>query len=88
LRNLRAWFVGASVWLVVSLVVLLEHLRSTRPDYLLEISWLMSLLWLQFGFAGIFHALRKENGQNALAFLIISFLPPLILFSTAFLLLR
>lgn len=75
------------MWLMVSLVVSLVHLRSAQPYYLFELSGLMCLLWLQFGFAGMFHTLRKEKGRNALRLLVISLLPPIILFCTNFILL-
>jgi hypothetical protein len=87
LRYLRPWLVGASVWLMVSLVVSLAHLRTAHPDNLFELSGLMCLLWLQFGFAGIFHTLRNEKGRNAFRLLAISLLPPLILFFINFVLL-
>jgi hypothetical protein len=76
----RPWVIGASVWLVLSLIVSLEHLRTPPPHYLVEFSGLMSLLWMQFGFAGLFHSLRKERGRQIVPFLVIIFLPPAILF--------
>ena len=87
LRYLRPWLVGATVWLMVSLVVSLVHLRSAQPDYLFELGGLMCLLWLQFGFAGMFHTLRKEKGRNAMRLLAISLLPPSVLFCINFILL-
>jgi len=87
LRYLRPWLVGATVWLMVSLVVSLVHLRSAQPDYLFELSGLMCLLWLQFGFAGMFHTLRKEKERNAMRLLVISLLPPLVLFCINFIML-
>ena len=80
LSDLRPWLIGASVWLMVSVLVSLEHLRSAQPDHLFELSGLMCLLWLEFGFAGMFHTLRNEKGRHAMRFLLISFLPPLVLF--------
>lgn len=80
LRAYRSWIIGAILWLMLSLVVSLEHLRSERPDYLFELGGLMSVLWLQFSFAGMFHTLRKEHGRRAAAFLLIAAVPPLVLY--------
>ena len=87
LRYVRPWLVGASVWLMVSLVVSLAHLRAAQPAYLFELSGLMCLLWLQFGFAGMFYTFRKEKGRNAMRLLFISLLPPLVLFCINFIML-
>ena len=80
IRFLRPWIIGALVWLVLGLVVSLEHLRSTQPHYLFELSGLMTILWLEFCFAGLFHTLRKEKGRKAIPLLLIALLPPLVLF--------
>ena len=80
LRFLRPWVFGALVWLMLSLVVSLEHLRSAQPHYLFELSGLMTILWLEFCFAGLFYTLRKEKGRKAIPLLIIALLPPLALF--------
>lgn len=87
LRYLRPWLVGAFVWLMVSVVLSVAHLRTAHPDNRFELSGLMCLLWLQFGFAGLFHTLRNEKGRNAFRLLAISLVPPLILFSINFVLL-
>ncbi|MCB1867274.1 MAG: hypothetical protein KDI43_01765 [Gammaproteobacteria bacterium] len=80
LRTLRPWIIGALIWLMLSLVVSLEHLRSAQPDYLFELGGLMSLIWFQFGFAGLFNTLKNEQGRRALLFLFVTFIPPLILY--------
>ena len=80
LRAFRPWIIGALLWLMLSLVVSLEHLRGDRPDYLFELGGLMSVFWLQFAFAGLFHTLRKERGRRAIAFLLIAVIPPLLLY--------
>jgi len=80
LRALRSWITGALLWLILSVLISLEHLQSDQPDYLFELGGLMSIFWLQFGFAGMFHTLRKERGRRARAFILISFVPPLMLY--------
>ncbi len=79
-RFLRPWVLGVMVWLALSLVVSREYLRTAEPRYLLELSGLLSLLWVQFGFAGMFHTLRKEKGRKVLALFLVTLVPPLMLF--------
>ncbi|MES9899295.1 MAG: hypothetical protein ABW148_09750 [Sedimenticola sp.] len=77
---LRPWIFGASVWLALSLVVSLEYLRAGRSDHLYDLIVMMSLLWMQFGFAGLFHTLRRERGRNAALLILVTLLPPAMLF--------
>ncbi len=77
---LRPWISWALVWLVLSVTIILEYLRLNDPHHLFEICGLLSLFWVQFGFAGLFHTLRKERGRRAIPFLLITLLPPLSLF--------
>lgn len=76
----RPWFVGAVVWLVLSLVVSVEHIRSGQPSFLYELGGLMSIVWLQFAFAGLFNTLRREQGRRVVAFLLIGIIPPSLLY--------
>ena len=78
-RFLRPWVLGASAWLVLSIIISLEHLRAPPPHYLLELGGLMSLLWMQFGFAGLFQAMKKGRKRYRLLFVMITILPPVIL---------
>jgi len=68
------------VWLTISLVVMLEYLRTQEPGYLFELGGLLSLLWAEFGFAGIFHTIRKERGRKVASLLLVTILPPMALF--------
>ena len=68
------------VWLALSLAVSWEYLRAPEPRHLLELGGILSLLWVQFGFAGLFHTLRKEKGTKVLALSLVPLVPPLILF--------
>ena len=54
-RYLRPWILGAVVWGTISLTILLEYRKQPDPRYLHELWFLVSLLWLEFGFAGMFH---------------------------------
>ncbi len=85
-RFLIPWILGAVFWLYISFVTLLEYQRIRVPgqDYLTELWLLLSLLWLQFGFAGIFQAVRGRRGFKILAFFLISILPPLLLYVLVF----
>lgn len=78
-RYLRPWIIGALLWGVLSAVVMLEYKRQPNPRYLHEIWLLLSLLWLEFGFAGIFHCLRHGKRDRLGKLLLVSLLPPLVL---------
>ncbi len=68
------------MWLMIGLVVMLEYLKTQEPNYLFELGGLLSLLWIEFGFAGIFHAIRKDRGRNVVSLLFFTILPPMALF--------
>ncbi len=77
---LRPWIIGALAWLVLSVILSREYLRLHDPTHLFDLGWLLSLCWVQFGFAGLFHTLRNEQGRRAMPFLLITLLPPLVLY--------
>ena len=81
---LHAWIRGALVWFAVSLVVVLEYLKTGSSDNLFEFCLLLSLLWVEFGFAGIFHTLIKEQGRRIVPLLLTTILPPLLLFLVSY----
>jgi len=80
-RFLIPWGLGAVCWLFVSLTVLSEYQKIQVPGqgHLRELWFLLSLLWLQFGFAGIYQAVRRRRGFKILALFLITILPPLLL---------
>ncbi len=80
MRISRPWILAAFLWLSLSLLISSEILHTLGPNHLLTISGLLSLLWLQFGFAGLFHTLLKERGRNLVPMALIALLPPLLLF--------
>ncbi len=77
MRFLRPWISWALVWLMLSVTITLEYLRLNEPRHLFEICGFLSLFWMQFGFAGLFHTLRKERGRRVIPFLLIAPLPRL-----------
>jgi hypothetical protein len=81
---LQPWIKGALIWFAVSLIVVLEHLKTGSSDNLFDFCLLLSLLWVEFGFAGIFHTLLKEQGRKIVPLLLITTLPPLLLFIVGF----
>ena len=78
-RRLRPWLLGALGWGILSLVVMLEYMEQDEPKYLTELWFLLSLLWWQLCFAGIFGALRHQEARRLPGLLLVSLLPPLIL---------
>ena len=85
-RYLRPWILGAVVWGTLSLVVLLQYREQPDPRYLHELWFLVSLLWLEFGFAGIFHCLRHGLRRRIGKMVLVSLLPPLVLHLLVFVL--
>ncbi len=79
-RFFRPWLIAASVWGICGLVVLDAHVEQVGTEHLKELWFLMSLLWIQFGFAAVFHSLLKQRGRRFLALLLITLLPPLLLY--------
>jgi hypothetical protein len=61
------------------LLVVAEYLKHGDPTYLNEIWFLLSLLWAEFGFAGMFHSIRNERGYRLGRLAIITLMPPLLL---------
>ena len=84
LQFLRPWIRGALIWFVLSLTVVLEHLKTESPGHLFEFCLLLSLLWMEFGFAGIFHNLIRERGRRIAPLVLATLLPPLLLFLVSF----
>jgi hypothetical protein len=72
------------VWFAVSLTMVLELLKTGSFDHLFEFCLVLSLLWVEFGFAGMFHTLLKEQGRRIVPLLLITTLPPLLLFIVSF----
>lgn len=78
-RFLRPWLVGALIWGSASLVVIAEFRAVGDPRHLTEIGFLLSLLWAEFGFAAMFHAVLKQRGYRLKTLFLITVIPPLVL---------
>ena len=74
---LLPWILGALIWCTLSYVVLDEYKRTGDPLYLEEIFYLLSLLWVQFGFAAIFNTVRSRRYARLNAYIAVTVLPPL-----------
>ena len=79
-RFLRPWAIGGSIWLVLSLLLLSEYKRVSGGQHVIEIWFLLSLLWAEFGFAGVYHCLRRRRGRGLGALVLVLLIPPLLLF--------
>lgn len=75
-RSFRPWILGGLAWAVVSYLVLGEYLAQTDGEYLREICVLLSLLWWQFAFAGLFQALRHRERWKLPGLTAAAILPP------------
>ena len=79
LRNLRPWLLGALAWTFLSLTVILDYAEQGEPEHLVPLWFVLSLLWWQFCFAGIFSALRHSQHRRLPGLLAISLIPPALL---------
>ena len=74
---------GGVVWLLASLAVVTEYVQTSEPKYLVEILGLLSVLWFEFGFAGLFHSIRRNKGRNLALLLGVTVVPPLLWWTTS-----
>jgi len=80
-RTYRPWVLGAVGWCCISLVVLLEYLAGDDAKYVDGLWLVLSLLWWQFGFAGIFNALRHYRYRDVPFLVLITLLPSLLVYA-------
>ncbi len=78
--RLRPWIIGAIAWMCIALVVIIEYLRMGESQHLNQFWFLLSLLWLEFGFAGLFYLLVKRKGEQLAVFVMVILTPPLVLY--------
>lgn len=84
----RGWVVAAVVWLSLA-YLLLQELHDLEGERLLLDAWrLTSLLWAQFGLAGVLAAGFKGHHHRIPLQLIVTLFPPLLLYLLMLLLLR
>lgn len=81
---MRPWLIAASIWLACSLIILDAYLEQVGNGYLKDLCFLISLFWMQFGFAALFNTLLKQQGRHLLALILVTILPPLLLYHIVF----
>ena len=75
-RRFRPWALGGLAWAIASYLVVREYLEQTEGEYLKELCILLSLLWWQFVFAGLFQALRHREAWKLPGLTVAAVLPP------------
>lgn len=68
-------------WCWVSLVIMLEYLAGGDADHVEELWLVLSLLWWQFGFAGIFNALRRARQRDVPFLVLVTLVPSLLVYA-------
>ena len=76
---LRPWVLGAAGWSLLSLVILLAYRRLPDSSHLQEIWLLLSLLWLEFPFAGLYNCVRKRRYYQVPGLVLIALAAPVLL---------
>jgi len=77
---LLPWLIGASIWGILSCILLAEYKRKGDLLYLKDIFFLLSLLWVQFGFAAIFNAVFSRRYGRLKGYIAVTILPPLLVY--------
>jgi hypothetical protein len=88
LAYLRPWIIGGGAWLLICLVILLHYRRLPEPVYLHELWLLLSLLWLEFPFAGLFSCLRQHRYRRISGLVLAALAPPALLHFLVFFVIR
>ncbi len=78
--QMRVWVVSAMLWLAFSTAVLDVHIDLSGGSHWEEMWFLQSLLWFQFGFAGLFQTLLKRRFHQIRDRLLIALAPPVLLY--------
>lgn len=68
------------IWGFVSLVTVAEYLKLGTTKHLDQFWFLLSLLWLLFGFAAIFNALIRTRLRDLVPLILVAVVPPLLLY--------
>lgn len=77
---LRPWIIGAAAWGILACILLDEYKRKGDPLYLPDIFLILTLLWLQFGFAAIFQAVYSGRFSRLSGYTAVTLVPPLIVY--------
>ena len=86
--RLRPWIFGALAWMCISLVIIIEYLNMGESKYLNQLWFLLSLLWLEFGFAGLFSSVVKRKGEHLAVLVMLTLIPPSALYLLMFIISR
>ncbi len=78
--RLKPWIIAAVIWIILSLIIIVEYLKGGETRYLNPLWFLLSLLWAEFGVAALFNSLMKRKRHKIIPLLLVTFVPPLILF--------
>jgi hypothetical protein len=71
---------------LVGLIILLDYRRLPDPSYLYELWLLLSVLWLEFPFAGVYSCLRRGRYERVPGLVVMALAPPALLHLIVFLL--
>ena len=63
------------------MIIIVEYLKAGETKYVNQFWFILSLLWAQFGLAAIFNSLMKKRVHRIYSLILITILPPVILFS-------
>ncbi len=85
--QLKPWLYAATVWGFLSLVIIREYLRGGETEYLNQLWFLLSLLWIEFGAAALFNSLIHRRRHQLLPLLMVTLVPPSIFFVMIYLML-
>lgn len=77
---LLPWAIAALFWGLSSCFLLDEYKRAGDPRYLRDIFFLLSLFWMQFGFAAIFNTIYSGRYARLKSYIAVTFLPPLLVY--------
>jgi hypothetical protein len=83
--QLKPWLIAAGVWASASLIIIVEYLKGGDTKHLWQLWFLLSLLWSEFGFAAIFNSLMKRKRDQLLPLLLVTLVPPLLVFVVIYL---
>ena len=78
--KMRVWIIAALLWLALSIAILGAHITVSGGSHWEEMWFLQSLLWFQFGFAGLFQTLFKRRYYQIRDRLLIALTPPVLLY--------
>ena len=79
LKASPVWWLSATVWSVVSYIIISDYMRHGDAANVNHIWFLCSILWAQFGLASAFSSLMKNETDRIPGCLFRAVFPPLLL---------